>query len=162
MMSGGIPGARWVPPEQFHITLRFIGEVHPRVAEDVASALSSIDARRFDVAVTGCGQFGGDTPRALWAGVEANPALDTLHNKIDRACQVIGLKADKHKFLPHVTLARLRNASPVKVQQFIERHSLMRAPAFTAESFGLYSSALGHDGPHYHLEARYALKPMAA
>lgn len=162
MLGGGVPGARWVPTENFHITLRFIGEVAAPVAEDVASALSSISGRAFDVKLKGCGQFGSETPRAIWAGVDANPALEHLHKKIDRAVQRIGLAPDKRKFMPHVTLARLRSTPSGKVQQFVEEHGLYSAPPFAVDSFGLYSSELSHTGSIYHLEQSYRLTRTAA
>lgn len=162
MLGGGVPGARWVPAENYHVTLRFIGEVQPHAAEDAASALSAISARPFDLQIKGCGVFGHDRPRSIWAGIEPNEALDRLHGKIERAFQRIGLNPDKRNFTPHVTLARLRNAEPLKVQQFVEEHNLYRAMPFEVDSFGLYSSDLSHTGSIYHLEQSYRLARAVA
>ena len=162
MLGGGVPGARWVPSQNFHVTLRFIGEVQPTVAEDAASALSTISARPFDMQIRGCGVFGNGKPRSIWAGVEPHDALLHLQKKIERAFQQIGLAPDKRNFSPHVTLARLRNADPAKVQRFVEEHNLYRAAPFRVDSFGLYSSELSHTGSIYHLEETYRLTRTAA
>jgi len=162
MLGGGVPGARWVDPENYHVTLRFIGEVQSHVAEDAASALAAISARPFDMEIKGCGVFGNDRPRSLWAGITPSDALTHLHKKIERAFQRIGLAPDKRNFMPHVTLARLRNPEPLKVQQFVEQHSLYKAPPFRVDSFGLYSSELSHSGSIYHLEETYRLTREAA
>lgn len=162
LTGGGVPGARWVPPENYHVTLRFIGEVTEPQAEDVASALAAISARPFDLQIKGCGVFGHDQPRAIWAGVEPSEALTNLQKKIEHAFQRMRLAADKRKFVPHVTLARLRNAEPLKVQQFIQDHSLYKAAPIAIDSFGLYSSDLSHSGSIYHLEQSYRLARVTA
>ncbi len=157
MLAGGVPGARWVPVENMHITLRFIGDVDPHMAEDVASAMSAISAKPFDITLNGMGQFGGEQPHSIFAAVAPNERLVALHKKIDRACQQIGLAPDTRKFTPHVTLARMRYAPLPKVQEFVQTHSLYRANPFTVDSFGLYSSELSHTGSIYHLEQSYRL-----
>lgn len=160
--GGGVPGARWVPMENYHITLRFIGEVSEPQAEDIASALAAISCKPFDLQIKGCGVFGQDQPRALWAGVAPNEALTVLHKKIEHAFQRMGLAPDTRKFKPHITLARLRNTEPLKVQQFIQDHSLYKPPPIAIDSFGLYSSDLSHSGSIYHLEQSYTLARVTA
>ena len=81
-LSRGIPGANWVPEENIHITLRFIGEVFEHAAEDIVHALAEIDADPFDVAISGAGHFEtGNKVRALWLGVERNDALIHLRDR---------------------------------------------------------------------------------
>src|SRR5579863_7821095 len=81
----GIAGARWVDPGNFHLTLRFIGEVDEGTAADVDDALSRLQAKRFGLQLAGVGTFGGDKLRQLWVGVEREPALSTLQSKIERS-----------------------------------------------------------------------------
>ena len=57
MLSGGIPGARWVPDENYHVTLRFIGEVPGWQAQEVDDALAAIRAPGFDLTLRGIGTF---------------------------------------------------------------------------------------------------------
>ena len=90
LLSGGIPGARWVGTENFHLTLRFMGEVHPIQAEEIDHTLAAIRAPAFDLSLAGVGVFGkgdakGERAAALWAGVDRNPALDHLQTKIETA-----------------------------------------------------------------------------
>src|SRR5271154_3617190 len=109
----GVSGARWVAPGNFHLTLRFIGEIGEDVATDVDEALADIRARRFTLQLAGTGVFGGNKPHTLWVGAERDPQLARLRDKIELALIRVGLEPEVRKFAPHVTLARLRNPDPV-------------------------------------------------
>src|SRR6185312_11679014 len=119
MLEYGVPGARWQEREQLHLTLRFIGEVDGRDASGIDDALSAISAPRFSLQLKGVGEFGGKTPRALWAGVAPNEALMHLNRKIETALQRLGLEAEQRKFTPHVTLARLKATSRGRVMDYL-------------------------------------------
>src|SRR5271169_1349618 len=108
LLCSGLPGAKWVDPGNFHLTLRFIGEVGEDVAADVDEALVTLKARRFALQLAGVGVFGNGKPRQLWVGAERDPALASLQGKIELALIRIGLPPEPRKFAPHVTLARLR------------------------------------------------------
>src|ERR1700676_2649546 len=109
ILSTSIPGARWIDAGNLHLTLRFIGEVGEDVAADIDEALARVRGRRFTLQLAGTGVFGGNRPRALWVGVERHPELVSLHGKIEQALIRIGLDPEPRKFVPHVTLARLRD-----------------------------------------------------
>src|SRR5712692_8548467 len=109
LLCSGVPGAKWVDPGNFHLTLRFIGETAEDVAADIDNALSRLQARRFTLQIAGTGAFGGDKPRSLWVGVERSPDLVALRYKIEQALIRAGLPPELRKYAPHVTLARLRN-----------------------------------------------------
>jgi len=158
-LSGqGIPGARWVPPENYHLTLRFIGDIPGHVARDVDDALLAIRTRGFTLTLTGMGTFAkGGVSSALWVGVERTPALDHLRNKIETALQRCGLEPERRKFQPHVTLARLDNPVEAKVAAFVQAHNLFRAEPVTVEHFVLFSSRLGKEASVYTPEVEYAL-----
>jgi len=95
LANGGIPGARWVPPENYHITLRFIGETPGHRAEEIDMALAGLRGRGFSLTLSGLGTFTkGGRSTALWVGVERNQQLDHLQNKIERALQQIGLEPE--------------------------------------------------------------------
>ena len=75
LAGGGIPGARWVPPENYHVTLRFIGEAPRALAEDIDHALAALKAPGFTLSLAGVGTFGkGGRSQSLWVGVERNRA----------------------------------------------------------------------------------------
>ena len=157
-LAGGIPGARWVPPENYHITLRFIGDVVANQAEEIDHALAALRVRRFTVSLTGMGTFEkAGRPVQLWAGVERNPQLDLLQSKIETACQRAGLERERRRFAPHVTLARLDNAAEAKLASFVQAHNLFRSAPMAVEYFTLFSSQLGKEASVYTAEVEYPL-----
>jgi RNA 2',3'-cyclic 3'-phosphodiesterase len=166
-LQGGIDSARWVAPENLHITLRFIGEVAEDRAQDIAAALDRIRTGAFPVTVSGAGRFGSsDRTRALWAGVEHSDALAALHEKIDRALIGTGLPPEGRKYTPHVTLARFsagrdrsRDASAGRVLQWLEAQGGFFAMPFEAREFILYDSHLGRKGADYLPLASFPLGP---
>ncbi|MEX2616345.1 MAG: RNA 2',3'-cyclic phosphodiesterase [Alphaproteobacteria bacterium] len=158
-LCGGVPGARWVRPENFHVTLRFIGDIGENLAEDVDAALSRITAPSFTLEVAGVGQFGkGVATRALWAGIAPNPALNHLRSKIETAVTGAGLPAETRKFKPHITLGRLKNPPPDRVGNFIVDHAGLRAGTFPVDRFTLFSSFLSSSGAIYTPEVDYELE----
>jgi len=135
----GIPGAKWVPPENHHLTLRFIGEAPRHLAEEIDLALAALKVRE------------------LWVGVERNPALDHLRGKIETALQRVGLEPERRRFNPHVTLARLDNPVEAKLAAFIQAHNLFRSEPVPVSHFTLFSSLLGKEQSVYTPEVEYAL-----
>lgn len=156
-MQAGVPGARWMAPEQMHLTLRFIGEVDGAMATGIDDALSGIRAPGFEMELAGVGEFGGKKPRALWAGVRANEALVHLQRKIESALQRLGLEAETRKFTPHVSLARLKETPRGHVMDFLTDHALFASGPLEVEQFVLFSSRLGSNGSIYRPERVYAL-----
>ncbi len=155
---GGLPGARWVEPDNYHVTLRFIGDIDDGVARDVFSVLGD-GRRRGAVAVSldRLGSFGGDRPRALFARIEPTPDLHDLQGEQERLMRRVGLPPEKRKFTPHVTLARMRDASPADVAHYIATHGHFPKLTFTAARFVLYSARESTGGGPYVVEAAYPL-----
>ncbi|WP_428487078.1 RNA 2',3'-cyclic phosphodiesterase [Rhodopila sp.] len=154
----GIPGARWVPPDNYHLTLRFIGETPSYLAEEIDYALAGLRARQFPLTLTGVGIFAkGGRSTALWVGVERNPQLDHLQNKIETALKRAGLDPERRRFQPHLTLARLDNVAEAKLASYVQAHNLFRADPVPVEHFTLFSSQLGKEASVYTAEVEYAL-----
>jgi 2'-5' RNA ligase len=158
LLCGGLPGARWVPPENFHITLRFLGEVDGRDMDYVDAALANIRAPGFLLRLAGVGHFAsGNRVKAVWAGVEKEPALLHLHDKIESAVVRAGLPPDGQKYTPHVTLTWPKDPPVGKLQQYLAGHNLFRSDPFEVTHFTLYTSELGSEASVYHAERSYAL-----
>ena len=162
-LHGGIEGARWQRRDQLHLTLRFIGEVNGREADEIHSALDSIRFQSFEMALSGVGFFGKeDKPRHLWAGVERPEPLIHLHEKIDRALVMAGFPAEQRKYKPHVTLARLKGWAG-RLAPFLAVHNDFRSQTFPVDRFCLFSSHRHRGGADYRIEEIYpALDAMAA
>ncbi len=158
LLCAGVPGAKWVGPESCHLTLRFIGEVDGDVFRDTRLALAEVRAEAFELRLAGVGHFGQRRRvRQLWAGVEAEPALDSLQRRVESALTTIGLEPERRKFHPHVTLARLKDAPMERVGAFLADNSLFESESFPAEAFVLFSSFLSHSGAIHRAEATYPL-----
>ncbi len=156
--GGGIAGARWVPMENYHLTLRFIGEVPAYRAEEIDEALAALRAKRLSMELAGVGTFAkGGRDTTLWVGVTRNPALEHLAGKVETALQRAGLAPERRRFAPHVTLARLDNAAPDKLAGFVQAHNLFRAGPIEVDHFTLFSSQLGKEAAVYTPEVEYAL-----
>ena len=157
-LGNGLPGARWVPPENLHLTLRFLGEVDRRDAEDIDAALAEIRAPGFPLRIAGVDRFGDNRRvRQLWAGVEPHPGLLHLQSKVESAVVRSGLAPERRKFKPHITLARFRSSPGDKLGAFLSQHALFRLPPFEVDRFSLYSSFLSSSGSIYSEEAAYEL-----
>lgn len=157
LLRGGLPGARWVDVEDYHLTLRFIGDVEGHVADEIASALDRVRRPSFQLTLSGVGAFGQKKPHAVWAGVAASPDLFALQAEIERICQRIGLAPDPRKFTPHVTLARLKNASPRAVADYLSARGNFSALPFRVSRFVLMSSRESVGGGPYIVEEAWPL-----
>jgi 2'-5' RNA ligase len=158
MICSGASGAKWVAPENYHLSLRFIGEVEYGVADDIDSALSEISAPSFLLEISGVGYFGkGDKARILWAGAAPQIHLDQLQAKVESALVRAGLPVEARRFSPHVTLARLRRPDPVRLDAYVGEHAGFHATPFPVDRFVLYSSFLSRSGAIYVPEADYPL-----
>ncbi|GIK99376.1 MAG: RNA 2',3'-cyclic phosphodiesterase [Alphaproteobacteria bacterium] len=157
-LCSGLPGARWVPSENLHITLRFLGELSGGAMDDVDAALAGVSAPRFTLSLGGVGHFGGGRQlRSVWAGVAREPALMHLRDKVESAVVRAGIEPEGKKYQPHVTLTRPKGTPVPKLQEFLARHSLFRSEPWEVRHFSLYSSFLSHEAAIYREERRYAL-----
>lgn len=155
-LSAGIDRARWVAPENLHVTLRFIGEVEEPAMEDIAQEAAAIRFDPFRVTLSGAGHFERrGRVGAVWLGVESDPALTALRDRIEAAAVRAGQPPEGRKFRPHVTVARLDRARPAEVRDWLAANTLFRAVPFTAHRFALFSSTLGRSGPSYRVECLF-------
>jgi 2'-5' RNA ligase len=148
----GVPSARWVAPGNFHLTLRFVGEVDDPTAARIAAALQRVAPPRFRLTLAGVGEFGG---HSLWVGVEPNPALLQLQEAVETELQGIAPTADPRPYLPHVKLARSRRRRSFR--PFLAEHAGFRAEPFEVGEFSLMESHPGNTGVIYEHRADYVL-----
>ena len=158
-VQNGLVGASWRPEENFHITLRFFGDLSYTQARDLDDLLGAISARPFELSLEGMGWFGRREPTAVWARVRESDELRSLSAQCERAARRLGLAPDKRPFTPHVTLAYLHNTPLEDARRWVETNHTYRSPLFWAEGFHLYSSHSHGGGPNrYVAEADYLLE----
>jgi 2'-5' RNA ligase len=157
-LCSGLTNARWIDPDNFHITLRFIGEVAESRFEDIDMALSVVRAPAFHLKLNGVDSFGNNNGvRAVWVGIEREPALFHLRDKVESALVRAGVAPEGQKFKPHVTLTRSRQRGDARLGDFIARNSLFQAGPFPVAAFTLFSSFLSQSGSIYTPERIYPL-----
>ena len=150
-------GARWIDPANYHVTVRFFGDVDRHQADDIAAGLAAARQVAFEARITGLGCFGGNNPRALVAEIEATPALEDLRRAHERAAQMAGLPPERRKFAPHLTLARLDGTRPETVARFIQSFSRALPPTFCVGEVVLFSARPGTGGGPYIPEESFSL-----
>lgn len=153
-----LSGARWVDPDDLHITLRFMGDISDRMANELAAHLAEIEVDAFELHLEGLGAFGGKEPRVLWAGVAPSPALDNLARANERAARSAGLPPDKRNFKAHVSLARLRGTPPDLVAGTLGRIGAFRSEPFTVSRFVLFTAKPNVGGGPYLIDAEFPLR----
>ena len=156
-LRGGLPGARWIDPENYHLTLRFIGDVDDATAHEVASLLGRVKRGAFDLHMEGLTSFGGRKPRAVVANISQTQALLDVQAEQERLMQRIGLEPEGRKFTPHVTLARLRESTSRDVADYLAARGYFRTSPFKVSRFVLFSSRNSVGGGPYVVEASYPL-----
>lgn len=156
-MQQGLDGARWVPFDNFHLTLAFIGDVDPPDLRDINEALSTIDQQPFDLELNGVGHFGDRKPHCVWAGLRDTPDLTILQSSIVTALGRFGIALDRRKFKPHVTLGYLKGFSHEEVEQWRIAYALASERPFPVTEFHLYRSHMGRAGSVYEILETYPL-----
>lgn len=157
-LRGGIPGARWIDPENYHVTLRFLGDVDDGVARDFVQLLDGVARPPLDIAVKDVDVFGGAKPRAIIALVEPTPALLELQAEHERIARGVGLAPETRRFTPHITLARLRDVPARAVADWLAMRAGQGVQTrFRAERFVLYSARASVGGGPYVVEEAYPL-----
>lgn len=155
----GIEGIRWQKPDQWHLTLRFIGEVAEETAQAIVSELESIECPAFSLALSGFGKFPSrGYPRVFWVGIEENGQLLTLQEELEQACRICGLEPDERPFVPHITLGKVKNAEKKEINHFIEQHEDYHIPGIPVNEFILYSSELTREGAIHKVEQSFPLR----
>jgi len=149
---------RWVSEEQFHLTLRFIGRGDGALVRDLCDRLSILETQPFFLSLQGTGCFppGGD-PKILWAGLEQSVPLSKLYRQIQKELVLCGIEREGRKFIPHITLGRLKGEPLLNVGQWLSRTSSFKTEDFEVDSFHLYTSQLYPEGAVHNKLASFLL-----
>ncbi|NHK29136.1 RNA 2',3'-cyclic phosphodiesterase [Parvularcula flava] len=156
LTRGGLENARWIDPSDYHVTLRFIGDVDNARADRLAEALEMVEAESFTARTESYGCFGGDKPRIVHLGLHADPELVVLQQKVEFACRAAGFEPEGRKFTPHITIARMRRKGPEDIAHWLSSRMPPIPQTFRVENFSLYVARTGGGGP-YHPIVEYPL-----
>ncbi|MFH1023295.1 MAG: RNA 2',3'-cyclic phosphodiesterase [Planctomycetota bacterium] len=168
-LKGSSGVVRWVSMENFHLTLKFLGETDvnrfPETGQALQEALAGIPP--FDVTVRGMGAFPNTAkPRVVWmAGVEEADAavMRTMAGKVERAMADLGFPRDEKPFRPHWTIGRVRGGSADfrDLGELIWKWRDRALGTMTVDHVALMTSELLSDGPVYRVAGRYPLGESA-
>lgn len=156
LTRGGLDRARWVDPADYHVTLRFIGDVDNADADRLAASLDMVEAEAFTARMDVYGSFGGDRPRIAHLGLHPDPALMALQHKVEMACRAAGFEAESRKFTPHITIARLGRTGAGDLAAWLSSRLPPAPSSFRVDNFSLYVARTGGGGP-YHPAVDYPL-----
>lgn len=162
-LADGLEGVRWTPPDNLHLTMRYIGETTPERQEAMAAALARVRVEPFILPVAGTGVFPSrGQAKVLWVGLgNAHTRLFQLRKQVDEALLSVDLTLDVHSFQPHITLGRLDGHYDSKaLAKFLARHATFEAPPFRVSKFHLMASELQPGrAPVYRIERTFPLQP---
>ncbi len=159
-LRGGLPGARWISTQNYHLTLRFMGDIDMIAAEAIAEALARVRRVAFSLRITGVGTLGTRKPHAIVARVEPSPPLTELQAEHERLMQRIGLPPEGRKYTPHITLARLRHANTRDIADYLTLRGGFSTGPVEVDRFVLFSSRDSVGGGPYVVEESYPLIPQ--
>lgn len=151
---------KWVHPDQIHLTLKFLGEVHDTAVTQVCDAVTRTASRfdGFDFEVRGAGVFGRPA-RVVWAGGTSCPPLLELQAAMENEFSRIGFEKENRPFACHLTMCRVKNASAGrKLEAAIETYRDELFGTVTVSQVVLYHSQLESTGPQYSVVCTGKLK----
>lgn len=151
-------GAKLTFTKNFHLTLKFLGEITPSQADEIKKRLSKVPFKPFTAQLDGTGVFPENgTPRVVWIGIEPHEIIYELQKNIDEALH--GLFPKEKNFHPHITLARVKEIQDTKFSEHIKKTKIDPV-AFEVKVFKLIESQLTSEGPVYKDIAAYPSKPL--
>ena len=163
------PGVNPVDPEQAHVTLKFLGDIggrddetEPTVDDVIAAGERAVDragVAPFKCAVAGLGVFPNrEYISVVWAGIDrGGDALAALHEALESETTALGVDPEEHEFTPHVTLARVENATGAEAVRDTLDATDPEVGSFAVDEIRLVESTLTASGPEYEVVERFPL-----
>jgi 2'-5' RNA ligase len=160
------PLERWstavrpVPSEQWHLTVRFLGDTEPDQVCGLREAAANIAAgiAPFALSLSDVGTFSmRGRLSVIWIGIEVHPALQQLHEELEAAAVTLGFLPERRPFRPHLTIGRFKAASPPALQKWLETHRATSCGRVDIEAFELVRSQLTPHGAVHQLVERWTL-----
>lgn len=141
-------GIKLVEPENLHFTLKFLGEISESKAEEIKQRLKEIEFQKFSIELAGVSGFPNlKYLRVIWIGTTSEK-ISELAKLIDKRLSSIGFKEEK-KYVPHLTIARVKRKPSIEVIKFIEKYKSEKFGNFLVQEFSLKKSILTKSGPIY-------------
>lgn len=165
LRDGGLP-SRWVAPEQYHVTMKFIGETTEDRRDEAREALRRIVGayRPFEARLDGLGAFPSlRRPRVIWVGVDPSAQLRSLKHDLEHGFVELGVERETRAFRPHVTVGRADSDAAAAAFRPLERFAegFDLDATFEVASVELMRSRLRPDGPVYAVEDRAPMESGA-
>lgn len=144
-----------VSPDNYHITVKFLGECEGNIANAIESTFLGITIPQGEIPYTvkGLGAFPDiKKPSVLWAGLSTDKdRISQIHKAVDKFSSNFKFKEEKEEFIPHITLARVRRGRKIAgdLLKYIEKNEAVTYGQSAFTKLSLYSSKLTPDGPVY-------------
>lgn len=143
----------WIPNDNLHLTLKFLGEVDSCTIPDIVSLLQIVANRNicFRFSVCGVSHFlSGSVPSVIWFGIEHDTFLSKLFTDVDRSMTDLGFARERRLFSPHLTIGRVKYIHDNCVlNDFIEQFRGVCFQKVDVFEFILFESVLMSSGAVY-------------
>ncbi len=141
-----------VPPQNIHITLRFLGDINQIMVEKIFEAMKKIRFKPFPVQIQGIGVFPSlNYPRVVWAGMTiGSEKLKDVFGQLEQNISALGFEKDRYGFSPHLTIARVRTGkNKAELGEFVTKKADYDFGSINANCLRLKRSILSPQGPTY-------------
>lgn len=142
---------RWTPTQNWHITLKFFGDVHPSALDDLAQAMADAAGPPIGVQLKNMGAFPNlQRPRVLWVGVDDTDGdLAALYERFEESCAHLAFERERREYRPHLTVARPKRVRSAPVVRTMETLWDLSCCQTQLKQLVLFSSEVTQDGRLY-------------
>ena len=156
-------GIRWVRREGMHLTLKFLGEISEEKIPEIKNILSNVakNYKPFFLKIRGTGYFPVEKkiPRVIWTGLDADEALTSIQQELERELEKIGFPQEKRKFQAHLTLGRVKVASSIQETLLeLKRYQESVFGEMVVHKITLFQSILKPSGAEYITLSEFQLR----